>query len=125
MRRAKHRIVLAAKWEQWRRGLEDEHRQLGMEPAEAKAEADRAWARMKARLAWVDEQLEAMQRLHDALGEYWGRYADEHPEIDFEDPDCPQPPQPPEQAALERIEEAIAAVRERDQWPPHLYFGDV
>lgn len=125
MNLAKHRIVLAARWEEWRRELEAEHRGMGMSAAEAKAETDKAWARMKARLDWLRGQFDEMMRLHRALAEYWGRYSDEHPEIDFEDPDCPELPEPPEQAELETIEAAIAAVRERDEWPAHLYWKDV
>jgi len=122
---AKDRIVLAARWEAWRRELEAEHRRLGMSAAEAKAEADRVWARTKARLDWLRAQFDEMMRLEDVFGEQYARFEDAHPEIDWDDPDAPEMPETPEQAELEKIEDAITAVRERDQWPAHLYWGEM
>ncbi|HWT12251.1 MAG TPA: hypothetical protein VN231_05825 [Allosphingosinicella sp.] len=122
---AKQRIAMAAALEKWRRAMEAEQRGLGMSREEARAEVDRRWARMKARLDWIDAQFADMVRLHEIVGEQYARFEDEHPEIDWEDPDAPEMPETPELAELHRIEEALTALRLRDEWPAHLYWSQV
>jgi len=125
MNLAKHRIAMAARWEEWRRGFEAEQRRWGMSAAEAKAETDRVWARVKARGDWLEAQFDEMIRLHDVVGEQYAAFEDAHPEIDWDDPDAPEMPETAELAALHRIEDAITAVRVRDLWPAHLYWKEV
>jgi hypothetical protein len=96
----------------------------GASEEEAVAEAAQTLERSEARLAWLEAQFDEMRRLHDALTDYWGAWADAHHEWDPEDEDSAVAPDPPEQAELEVIEEAIRLVREEDRWPKHLYFAD-
>ena len=113
-------------WGEWRARLLAQLIELGCPDEEAVAEARRAEARMKARLAWIDSLYARIFELYRQLGDYWNDYFEAHPELDCEDPDpALLPPDPPEQAELEAIERALEDVRVRDQWPRHLYFDEV
>ncbi|HEX8306796.1 MAG TPA: hypothetical protein VF645_00070 [Allosphingosinicella sp.] len=117
-----------ADWAQFRRNLIADDVALGMPEKTAAAAAARAEARAKARLEWLAERFERMTELWVALGRYWADFADAHPEIDLEEPDDRDLPlliDPPEQAELEAVEAEIAAARDRDVWPRHLYFDEV
>ena len=115
-----------ADWSEFRRHHIAADLALGLSPEAAEAAAQRAEAQQKARLAWLRGRFERMVQLWDFLGDFWSDFFDAHPGVDEEDPDPDLlPPDPPEQAELEAIEAEIAAVRERDLWPRHLYFGAV
>ena len=103
----------------------DEQLSLGLGEYEAEAETALQWARLQRRLAWLRSQFDEIERLHDALGDYWGAFFDAHPELDHDDVDESELPDPPEQAELDRIHAAIARIVERDEWPRELYFARV
>jgi hypothetical protein len=119
------KIVLAAGWEKWRRDYEARQRAFGMNAEEAKAETERAWGRVAARRDWLRAQLEELRRLDRIVFAQFCAYADAHPEIDWEAPDAPDLPETAELAAMHAIEDVLDAVRERDAWPHHLYWGKV
>jgi hypothetical protein len=115
-----------ADWTDFRRRRIADDLALGLSPEAAKAAAERAEAQTRARLAWLRGRFERMTELWDFLGEFWNEFYDSHPEIDDEDPDpALLPPDPPEQAELEAVEAEIAAARDRDVWPRHLYFDRI
>jgi hypothetical protein len=117
-----------ADWAQFRRNLIADDVALGMPERIAAEAAARAEARAKARLEWLRERFERMTQLWVLLGRYWADFADAHPGIDLEEPDDRDLPllvDPPEQAELEAVEAEIAAARDRDVWPRHLYFDEV
>lgn len=117
-----------ADWAEFRRARIADHVALGLPREAAAAAAARAEARSKARLEWLQERFERMTQLWSLLGRYWADFAEAHPEIDLEEPDdCDLPLliDPPEQAELEAVEAEIAAARDRDVWPRHLYFDEV
>jgi len=115
-----------ADWADFRRHRIADDLALGLSPEVAKAAAERAEAQTRARLAWLRGRFERLTELWKFLGDFWNEFFDSHPELDEEDPDpaC-LPPDPPEQAELEAIEAQIAAVRDRDIWPRHLYFDQI
>lgn len=118
----------AADWAAFRRARIADHLALGLPEAAAAAAAERAEARTRARLEWLGERFERMAELWSWLGRYWADFADAHPDIDFEDPDDRDLPlliDPPQQSELESVEAEIAAARDRDVWPRHLYFDEV
>lgn len=123
--RLKSRLT-EADWSDFRRHRIADDLALGLSPEAAKAAAEQAEAQTRARLDWLRGRFERLSQLWDALSIFWGDFFDRHPEIDDEDPD-PEllPPDPPEQAELEAIEAEIAAARDRDLWPRHLYFGEI
>jgi hypothetical protein len=113
-------------WTEFRRQRIAEDLSLGLSPEAAKAAAERAEAQTRARLAWLRGRYERLTFLWNFLADFWNGFFDSHPEIDDEDPDpALLPPDPPEQAELEAIEAEVAAARDRDVWPRHLYFADV
>ena len=113
-------------WAEFRRRRIADDLSLGLSPEAAKAAAERAEALTRARLAWLRGRFERLSELWNFLGDFWNDFYDAHPEIDDEDPDpALLPPDPPEQAELEAIEAEIAAARDRDVWPRHLYFDQV
>jgi hypothetical protein len=117
-----------ADWAEFRRNLIADDVALGMPRTTAAAAAARAEARAKARLEWLRGRFERMTELWVMLGRYWADFADAHPEIDLEEPEDRHLPlliDPPEQAELEAVEAEIAAARDRDVWPRHLYFDEV
>lgn len=117
-----------ADWAAFRRGRIEEHLALGLPPEAAAAAAERAEARTKARLEWLRGRLVRMSELWASLGAYWAGFAEAHPDIDLIEPDDRDLPllvDPPEQAELEAVEAEIAAARDHDAWPRHLYFDEV
>jgi HAMP domain-containing protein len=112
-----------ADWADFRRRRIADDLALGMPPDKAKAAAAAAERQTRARLAWLRGRFERMAELWDMLGDYWHAMAQAHPEIDLEDEH--DLPDPPEQDELEAVEAEIAAARDRDVWPRHLYFGEV
>ena len=113
-------------WAEFRRRRIADDLSLGLSPEAAKAAAERAEAQTRARLAWLRGRFERLTVLWKFLGDFWNEFFDAHPEIDDEDPDpALLPPEPPELAELEAIEAEIAAARDRDVWPRHLYFDQV
>jgi hypothetical protein len=117
-----------ADWADFRRARIADHVALGLPEEAAAAAAARAEARTRARLEWLRERFERMAILWTMLGRYWNDFAEAHPEIDLEEPDDRDLPlliDPPEQAELEAVEAEIAAARDRDVWPRHLYFDGV
>lgn len=115
-----------ADWAEFRRQHIAGDLALGLSPEAALAAARRAEVQTRARLAWLRGRFERLSELWSFLGDFWNDFYDSHPEIDDEDPDpALLPPDPPEQAELEAIEAEIAAARDRDLWPRHLYFADV
>lgn len=120
--------LTAADWAEFRRARIADHVALGLPEEAAAAAAARAEVRTRARLEWLRGRFERMTDLWIFLGRYWGDFADAHPEIDLEDPDdrfLPLLIDPPEQTELESVEAEIAAARDRDVWPRHLYFDEV
>ncbi len=117
-----------ADWAEFRKARVADHLALGLPKEAAAAAAERAEIRTRARLEWLRGRFERMTELWIWLGRYWADFAEAHPEIDLEDPDDRDLPllfDPPEQAELEAVEAEIAAARDRDVWPRHLYFDEV
>jgi hypothetical protein len=117
-----------ADWARFRRDRIDEHLALGLPRAAASAAAERAEARTRARLEWLQGRFVRMTELWIALGAYWAEFAEANPDIDLVEPDDRHLlllADPPEQAELESVEAEIAAARDHDNWPRHLYFGEV
>jgi hypothetical protein len=115
-------------WAEFRRDRIAEHLALGLPQAAASAAAERAEARAKARLDWLNGRFVRTTELWIALGAYWAEFAQRHPDIDLVEPDdrdLALLADPPEQAELESVEAEIAAARDHDSWPRHLYFGEV
>lgn len=117
--------VTEADWAEFRRARIADHVALGLPEEAAAASARRAEARNRARLEWMKGRLERATELWIWLGRYWADFAEAHPEIDLVEPEGEGPPDPPEQAELEAVESEIAAARDRDIWPRHLYFDEV
>lgn len=118
--------LTGADWADFRRRRIADDLALGLSPEAAMAAAERAEAQTRARLGWLQGRFQRLTELWSFLGDFWNDFFDSHPELDDEDPDpADLPPDPPEQAELEAIEAEIAAARDRDVWPRHLYFGDV
>jgi hypothetical protein len=98
---------------------------LGLTEAEAEAEAELKCRRTQLRHEWFSERMEAFCAMQDRACEAGLQYMAAHPEIDWQDPDVPNPPEPPEWAEAQAIyAEVLAAVHE-DRWPRHLHFRDV
>jgi hypothetical protein len=117
-----------ADWAEFRRNLIADDVALGIPRDAAAAAAAKAEARTRARLEWLRGRFDRMAELWTMLGRYWADFADAHPEIDLEEPEDRHLPllvDPPEQAELEAVEAEIAAARDRDVWPRHLYFDEV
>jgi len=117
-----------ADWAEFRRSRIADHVALGLPREAAAAAAARAEARTRARLEWLRGRFDRMAELWTLLGRYWADFAEAHPQIDLEEPDDRDLPllvDPPEQAELEAVEAEIAAARDRDVWPRHLYFDEV
>jgi hypothetical protein len=115
-----------ADWTDFRRRRIADDLSLGLSPEAAKVAAERAEMQMRARLAWLRGRYERLTCLWRFLGDFWKDFFEAHPELDEEDPDpALLPPDPPEQAELEAIEAEIAAARDRDVWPRHLYFAEI
>ena len=115
-------------WAEFRRDRIAEHLALGLPEAAASAAAERAEARTRARLEWLRGRFVRMTELWISLGAYWAAFEEAHPDIDLVEPDDRDLPllgDPPEQAELEAVEAEIAAARDHDSWPRHLYFGEV
>jgi hypothetical protein len=83
-----------------------------------------AAARIAARAAWVNEVVPALFAAQDRVHQAWIRMFDALPD-DLTDEQAEALPEPPEQAELDALQAQIDAVLERDQWPPHLYWGDI
>ena len=115
-----------ADWADFRRARIADHVALGLPEEGAAAAAERAEARTRARLEWMQGRLERMTELWIRLGRYWADYAETHPRDRPRGAGGEAPARsPPEQAELEAVEAEIAAARDRDVWPRHLYFDEV
>jgi hypothetical protein len=121
----KSRPRAAIDWEGFRRDVAARLVSLGCPAAEAEAEAALSEERMKLRMEWLRERLDRFLEAQDAAGEAYCRMMDEHPDVDWEDPDAPELPEPPEQAVADSIYVEIAAARDHDRWPRHLHFAMV
>ena len=113
-------------WAGFRRARIADDLALGLSPEAAVAAAALAEQQTRARLDWLCGRFERLGELWAFLGAFWDDFFAAHPQLDDEDPDpADLPPDPPEQAELESIEAQIAAARDHDVWPRHLYFGSV
>jgi len=75
------------------------------------------WKRVKARVGWVRETLAALHDAQDRMHERCRAAVDRVPEAEFERI-CDE-----EQAKVDAIMDALNAVRDRDEWPRHLYWS--
>ncbi|HEX8241081.1 MAG TPA: hypothetical protein VF574_15205 [Allosphingosinicella sp.] len=115
-------------WAEFRRRRIAEILSLGLPLEAARAATERAERQTRARLEWLSGRHARAAALWARLGAYWSDFAAAHPDIDLVEPDdgdLPLLADPPEQAELEAIEAEIAAARDQDVWPRHLYFGEV
>jgi hypothetical protein len=115
-------------WAEFRRRRIAEILSLGLPAEAAGAAAERAERQTRARLEWLSGRYARAAALWARLGAYWSDFAAAHPDIDMVEPDDEDLPllaDPPEQSELEAIEAEIAAARDHDVWPRHLYFGEV
>ena len=77
------------------------------------------WRRKAARCAWVKETMSALRQAQRQMDERCTAAVDRLTEEEFErlfDE---------EQAKVDAIRAPIDAVIERDEWPRHLYFGNI
>jgi hypothetical protein len=77
------------------------------------------WKQAKARAIWVSETVAALQAAHKAMDERCLAAVGRVPEAEFErifDE---------EQVKVCAILDQLNAVRERDEWPQHLYSGGI
>jgi len=118
-------VVAAEAWEEVRRGLVEELLELGLEPAEAEAEAGKKVERSKLRIEWARERFNEFFDLQDKAGEAYMRQIEAHPDGDWDDEDVPELPEPPEEAAAQAIYAEVKAALDEDRWPRHLHFRDV
>ena len=121
-RRRKRRGMTAQDWRAWRRG---EEAALGMPAAEAKAEAARREERVRLRIAWGLERLDAFFEMQERAGEAYERQIEAHPGVDWDSPDAPELPEPPEEAIAQAIYAEVMAAINEDRWPRHLHFPEV
>jgi hypothetical protein len=112
-------------WEECRRGLVEEMIELGVAPEEAEAEAAKRVGRIRLRIEWARERLDAFFDMQDRAGEAYMRQIEAHPDVDWEDEDAPVLPEPPEEAVAQAIYAEVMAAVNEDRWPRHLHFGDV
>lgn len=112
----------------WGKVFEDYRADLvaeGLAQDEARAAAAQRVAWMKLRMAWFEERFQAFVDAQDRLGACYLNQRDDHPDIDWDDEDAPDPP---EAAALEAVADAIFAeiqAAREGRWPRHLHFGGV
>lgn len=121
----RRRSMKARDWREVREGMAAELVELGVEPAEAEAEAARKVERARLRYEWASERLDAFFELQEKAGEAYERQMDEHPDVDWEDEDAPELPDPPEQAAAQAVYAEVMAALNEDRWPRHLHFRNV
>ena len=112
-------------WAEWRRQDEEALIALGMPAEEARAEAARREERVRLRIAWGRERLDAFFAMQERAGEAYTKQIEAHPGVDWESPDAPVLPEPPEAAAAEAIYAELMAALNEDRWPRHLHFHDV
>jgi hypothetical protein len=97
----------------------------GVPAEEAAVEAARRVERMKLRMAWFEERFQAFIDAQDRVGDYYVNYADDRPEIDWDDEDAPDIPEPEAlQAVVDALYAEIDAARQ-GRWPRHLHFAEV
>lgn len=77
------------------------------------------WKRVKARVAWVRETVEALKEAHRHRDERCMAAVDRVPEEEFERI-CDE-----EQAKVCLFLDQLQAARDHDRWPAHLYFGGI
>lgn len=92
--------------------------------ATAPAWDDRTEARHAARAAWGREVVAALKAAQERVDAAWARRLESLPD-DIDDETLDDLPPPPEEAELDAIHAEIAAVRDHDRWPRHLYWGDI
>jgi hypothetical protein len=112
-------------WGEVRERMAAEMVELGIEPAEAEAEAAKKVERARLRYEWARERLDAFFALQEQAGEAYERQMDEYPDVDWEDEDAPELPDPPEQAAAQAVYAEVMAAIDEDRWPRHLHFRNV
>jgi hypothetical protein len=88
----------------------------------AAGEREQAEARTAARVAWVHETIARLRSAQERVEAAWERIFAALPD-DLDDEALEAIPEPPEQAELDALHAEIAAVRDRDQWPRHLYWS--
>lgn len=82
------------------------------------------WRRKAARIAWVKETMARLRAAQKKVDAAWERLFEGLPDdISDEELEALDLPEPPEQAEVDAIFAELDAVRERDLWPRHLYFG--
>ena len=75
------------------------------------------WKRAKARVAWLRGAIAALEEAQRHMDERCGAAVDRVSEEEF-NRICDE-----EQAKVCAILDQFAAIRERDEWPPEVYFG--
>lgn len=81
-------------------------------------------SRIAHRQAWAAQAVRDLAAAQDRVTQAWDRALDALDEDADEDAGDALP-DPPEQAEVDRLHAEIDAVRTRDLWPRHLYWGDV
>jgi hypothetical protein len=115
----------ARDWREVREGMAAEMVELGIEPAEAQAEAAKKVERARLRYEWARERLDTFFALQEKAGEAYMRQIEAHPDVDWEDEDAPELPEPPEEAAAQAVYAEVMAAINEDRWPRHLHFRNV
>jgi hypothetical protein len=92
--------------------------------ADASAEIERMAARRVARIAWAEQAVSDFVAAQRRVAEAWSRIFDQLGE-ELDEDELEALPDPPEQAVADALWAEIVAVRDRDQWPRHLHWGDV
>ncbi len=123
--RKRRRSMKARDWREVREGMAAEMVELGIEPAEAQAEAAKKVERARLRYEWARERLDTFFALQEKAGEAYMRQIEAHPDVDWEDEDAPELPEPPEEAAAQAVYAEVMAAINEDRWPRHLHFRNV
>jgi hypothetical protein len=93
---------------------------------EKAGEQARHESRLAARIAWVKERIAALKAAQQRVFDAWDRILDALPDdIDDKELEAMDIPDPPEQAELDSIHAELDAVRDHDQWPRKLHWGDI
>ena len=77
------------------------------------------WRRAAARVGWIKETMAALRAAHAAMMDRFDSVPDDVGDEEFTRI-CNE-----EQAKVDAILHQLHAVRDRDEWPAHLYFGGV
>ena len=105
--------------------LEDKVKALLANAASGAAEDMRVLERVRARVTWSREAVNALKAAHKRVDEAWRRRLADIEAQGLDEDEADALPQPAEQAEVDTILAELHAVRDKDMWPRKLYFSEV